>query len=98
MATLKTLDLALIDLRDALSRELQFSLTAQAQITTGFNALFEAAEHLQATVNNAFLERNRALEMALGTASERQEQSEKQGAGDEASAAPRKPKLAAANG
>lgn len=74
MATLKTLDLALIDLRDTLSRELQFSLTAQAQITTGFNALFEAAEHLQATVNNAFLERNRALEMAIGTAPEKVEQ------------------------
>lgn len=93
MATIKTLDLALIDIRDALSRELQFSLTAQAQITTAFNALFESVEHLQATVNNAFLERNRALEMTLGTAPERQEQGE-----GEASPPARKPKLAAANG
>jgi hypothetical protein len=98
MSTIKTLDLALIDLRAGLSKELHLSQVALADITRAFNTAFESMEALQAAVNNAFAERTLALEMALGTASERQEQSEKQGAGDEASAAPRKPKLAAANG
>ena len=84
MSTIKTLDLALIDLRAGL----RFIHHQELQLV----------EALQAAVNNAFAERTLALEMALGTASERQEQSEKQGAGDEASAAPREPKLAAANG
>ena len=74
MSTIKTLDLALIDLRAGLSKELHLSQVALADITRAFNTAFESMEALQATVNNAFIERNRALEMAIGTAPEKVEQ------------------------
>jgi hypothetical protein len=93
MSTINHLESSILDLRERFTKELQFSHTAQAQITAAFNTLSESLDHVEQTVNNAFAERNRALELALGTAPERQEQAE-----GEASPPARKPKLAAANG
>jgi hypothetical protein len=67
MSTLKHLDLALIDLRDRLTRELQFSHDAEAQITAALDTVCQGLEHLERSIHNAFAERNRALEAALGT-------------------------------
>ena len=66
MSTLKHLDLALIDLRDRLTRELQFSAEAEAQITAAIATVSDGLTHLDRTIRNAFAERNRALETALG--------------------------------
>eukprot|EP01030_Chromulinospumella_sphaerica_P017926 gene17926-17770_t len=87
MATLKTLDVALLDLRDTLTRELQFSQRAQAQISAAFNTLAEAVDHAEATVNNAFAERNRSLEMALGIAPPQQQEEGQQEQMEESKAA-----------
>jgi len=67
MSTLKHIDMALIDLRDRLTRELQFSAEAEAQITAALATVSEGLTHLDRTIRNAFAERNRALEAALGT-------------------------------
>jgi len=67
MSTLKHLDLALIDLRDRLTRELQFSAEAEAQITAAIATVSDGLTHLDRTIRNAFAERNRALETALGS-------------------------------
>lgn len=67
MSTLKHIDLALIDLRERLTRELQFSAEAEAQITAALATVSEGLTHLDRTIRNAFAERNRALETALGS-------------------------------
>jgi len=67
MSTLKHLDMALVDLRERLSRELQFSHDAEAQITAALDTVCQGLEHLERSIRNAFAERNRALEAALGT-------------------------------
>ena len=67
MSTLKHLDMALVDLRERLSRELQFSHDAEAQITAALDTVSQGLEHLERSIRNAFAERNCALEAALGT-------------------------------
>jgi len=67
MSTLKHIDMALIDLRERLTRELQFSAEAEAQITAALATVSEGLTHLDRTIRNAFAERNRALETALGS-------------------------------
>ena len=59
--------MALVDLRERLSRELQFSHDAEAQITAALDTVCQGLEHLERSIRNAFAERNRALEAALGT-------------------------------
>lgn len=66
MATLHHLDMALIDIRERLTKELQFSADSERQIEAAFDTAQEALTHLHATVKSAFGERRRALATALG--------------------------------
>ena len=66
MATLHHLDMALIDIRERLTKELQFSADSERQIKAAFVTVFEAVQHLDAVVMGAFAERRRALATALG--------------------------------
>ncbi|MEN6302225.1 MAG: hypothetical protein ABFD96_05830 [Armatimonadia bacterium] len=61
--------MAVIDARERLTKELQFSADAERQIQAAFDTAFEAMNHLHATVKNAFAERQRALAAALGAPS-----------------------------
>lgn len=67
MTTLHHLDLALLDVRERLTKELQFSTDAERQICQALDTVSEALDHLTATIKNAYGERHRALAMTLGT-------------------------------
>lgn len=66
MSTLHHLDVALLDIRERLSRELQFSTDAHRNITQAFDVAHEAMQSLHRAIDSAFSERHRALAAALG--------------------------------
>lgn len=68
MSTLKHLDIALIDLRDRLTKELQFSHDAETEINLAIEVVTEGLSRLDRAIKKVFAERNRALETALGMA------------------------------
>lgn len=67
MTTLHHLNLALIDVQDRLTRELQFSVDAERQIMEAFHTADEALHQLERTIRSAFGERSRALSAAIGS-------------------------------
>ena len=67
MSTLHHLNLALIDVQERLTRELQFSVDAEKQIMDAFHTVDEALHHLERTIRSAFGERSRALSSAIGS-------------------------------
>jgi len=67
MSTLHHLNIALIDVQDRLTRELQFSVDAEKQILEAFNTADEALHHLERTIRAAFGERSRALSATIGS-------------------------------
>lgn len=67
MTTLHHLNLALIDVHERLTRELQFSTDAERQIMEAFHTADDALHHLERTIKSAFGERSRALSAAIGS-------------------------------
>lgn len=67
MSTLHHLEMAALDVRDRLTKELQFSVDSERQICQALDTLSEALNHLNITVKNAFAERHRALATTLGS-------------------------------
>lgn len=88
MATLHHLDMALIDIRERLTKELQFSADSERQIKSAFATAFESLHHVETVVMEAFSERRRALATALGNPGPQPETIDADGAEP-----PRKPKL-----
>lgn len=66
MTTLHHMEMAVLDVRERLTKELQFSGDAERQIGQALDTVREAVEHLSTTIHNAFAERHRALALALG--------------------------------
>jgi len=67
MSTLHTLNLALVDIEDRLTRELQFSHDAEKQILGALAIVKDGLEQLERGIQAAFQERKRALSAAIGT-------------------------------
>lgn len=67
MSTLHTLNLALVDIEDRLTRELQFSSDAEKQILDALTIVREGLQQLERGVRSAFQERTRALSAAIGS-------------------------------
>lgn len=67
MSTLHTLNLALVDIEDRLTRELQFAHDAQKQVLGALGIVKEGLEHLERAIQSAFTERTRALSAAIGS-------------------------------
>ena len=67
MSTLHHLNLALIDVHERLTRELQFSTDAERQIMDAFHTADVALHQLETAIRSAFSERGRALSAAIGT-------------------------------
>jgi hypothetical protein len=66
MTTLHHLDVAIVDIRERLTRELQFSTDARRNIDQAFGVVTEALEALHRAIETALTERQRALSAALG--------------------------------
>lgn len=67
MSTLHHLELAVIDVTDRISRELQFSSDAKKQVRDAFTILHDALENVEKVVCHAMEERMRALSAAIGS-------------------------------
>lgn len=67
MSTLHHIDMALVDIRDRLTKELQFSVDSERQVCQAIDTVSEAINQLERAVKSAFAERHRALASALGS-------------------------------
>lgn len=67
MSTLQHLDMALVNIRERLTNELQFSVDAERQINHALDTVNEALADLSRCIKNGFAERHRALASAIGT-------------------------------
>lgn len=91
MSTLHHLEMAALDVRDRLTKEMQFSADSERQIDAAYETVCEAQAHYHSLVKSAFLERRRAIAAAMGSPGPMPETIEQH---NEAVDAPsRKPKL-----
>lgn len=67
MTTLHHLNIALIDVQERLTRELQFSADAEKQIMDAFNTVDKALHQLERAIRAGFTERTRALSATIGS-------------------------------
>lgn len=66
MSTLHILDQALLEVRDRLQKELQFSVDAERNINAAMQLAVDAMGNLSQAITTAFAERHRALDLAIG--------------------------------
>lgn len=92
MSTIHSMSLAVIDMQEKLTRELQFSADAKRQIRDAFTLLRDALDNCETVVNSAIDERMRALSATIGTGKPTPETVE-----NEQSTPQKKPKLVKAS-
>lgn len=66
MSTLHILDQTLLEVRDRLQKELQFSVDAERNINAAMQLALDAMGNLTQSIATAFAERHRALDLAIG--------------------------------
>lgn len=66
MSTLHILDQALLEVRDRLQKELQFSVDAERNINAAMQLVLDGMGNLGQAIATAFAERHRALDLAIG--------------------------------